>query len=153
MHGESDTADRSVICPAPVLCHQKNDLVGELGSRVLHGELEWGMDSQKRSPSDSSLVMGIPGSHCCYPPSGGDHAIPRWIQGLVGSFGVMSRSSVRGWSICYTEHAFVFDCLTSQVSHLNIVLDCGFFLHLYWNKKKYEVALIPLFPVITVFLT
>jgi len=79
VHGESVTANRSVVCPPLVLCHQKNKSVDELGSGVLHRKLAWGMDRQKRLPSDPAVVTGSPGNHCCYPLSGGDHAIPRWI--------------------------------------------------------------------------
>lgn len=89
-----------------------------------------------------ALVMGSPNSHHCFPASGGEHTIPRWIHDLGGSLGDGINLNVRGWRICYTWQAFGVNCLTLLVSHLNAILNC-FFSCMYIGIRKKSIRLLP----------
>lgn len=58
MHGESNRDGWSVLCPTPVLCHQKNCLASDLGHGVLHVELAWGtVSKQEEIPVLDTLLI------------------------------------------------------------------------------------------------
>lgn len=160
MHGESNRADWSMLCPTPVLCHQKNYSAGDLGPGVLHVELAWGTVSKQKEipPLDTFLILpwwwGSSNSHHCSHASGGEHTIPRWIQVLEGSFeGGVKLESERLENLlhraCIWFWLFTFAGVTFE-HHFELFL----FLHVCWNlKKKYPAAALISLSLWSLFLT